>query len=277
LASTILCVPAEDCVDDLVFVQKATKSRIRGIANITRACDSFDADFSSSPDDDDEDDDDEGGVRASLQRVTLLSKDCVRVQWNVTWVPITAVWLTRLPAREKSYVVYNHLSSQVSTFSWKAVGDLVSTWITTGCLRIPLACIQGLTDLRFDENEKLVSIEEDLVYAMDLQRGALQNRKCADDLRLFLEAGRRLDSIHADDWYDRVATALVWSSVPGSGPLDMDETVEGPSAALLFVGVAFGSVLCLATLLAPKLLGQSLWVSPHAMVHQPTDWAILYE
>jgi hypothetical protein len=269
LARTILCVPADDCAEDLVFVQKATNSRIQGLANIQRACLSFDADFQSPQD--------EGGVTAALHRVSLLSKDNIRVQWNVTWVPDTAAWLTRLPAREKHYIVYNHLSSQVSTFSWKAVGDLVSTWLTTGRLRIPLACIQGLTDLRFDENQKLVLIEEDLVYAMDLQRGALQNRKCADDLRLFLESGRRLDSIDADDWYDRVATALAWSSVPGSGPLDMDETVEGPTAALIFVGVAFGSVLCLASLLAPELLGQSLWGSPHLLVPQVDDWALLYE
>ena len=145
------------------------------------------------------------------------------------------------------------------------MGSLLWNYLSTNTIRVPLSCICGISDLTFETNSSsqnsvfmLKSIEEDLEYSLDLNRGALLNRKCSDDLRLFLEAGRRLQS-DKDAWYDTVATALPWSSVPGSNVLDVDETEEGGIAAGLFLGVSALSILTLAAFLAPELIGQSLW------------------
>ena len=260
MARTTQFVPEKTCSKDLIYFQKCTGSRVFGLEAFEEAQKTFDRDF------------DGDDVQANINRVSVLDTSrstmdsaVVRVQWNVTWIPITSSWLDALPAECKEYVTYNHLSNKISTFSWTAVGSLLWNYLSTNTIRVPLSCICGISDLTFETNSSsqnsvfmLKSIEEDLEYSLDLNRGALLNRKCSDDLRLFLEAGRRLQS-DKDAWYDTVATALPWSSVPGSNVLDVDETEEGGIAAGLFLGVSALSILTLAAFLAPELIGQSLW------------------
>ena len=276
MARTTQFVPEKTCSKDLIYFQKCTGSRVFGLEAFEEAQKTFDRDF------------DGDDVQANINRVSVLDTSrstmdsaVVRVQWNVTWIPITSSWLDALPAECKEYVTYNHLSNKISTFSWTAVGSLLWNYLSTNTIRVPLSCICGISDLTFETNSSsqnsvfmLKSIEEDLEYSLDLNRGALLNRKCSDDLRLFLEAGRRLQS-DKDAWYDTVATALPWSSVPGSNVLDVDETEEGGIAAGLFLGVSALSILTLAAFLAPELIGQSLWGPPNYIV-EPGDSGILY-
>jgi hypothetical protein len=186
-----------------------------------------------------------------------------------------------IPGLKVQYVTYNHRSGFISTFSWKAVATTLLDAIQTGQWKVPLACIQGISRLQFkDEQEvptstsspassvrKLCSITEDLLYAIDLQQGRLLNRKCAEDLRLFLEIGRRLPVANnkggflrqdkeSDVWQKVVATCLPWSSVPGSGALDIEPMEEGErsTSAILFGASSVMILLGFATWLAPELL-----------------------
>mmetsp|Transcript_11346 Transcript_11346/g.20683 ORF Transcript_11346/g.20683 Transcript_11346/m.20683 type:complete len:366 (-) Transcript_11346:96-1193(-) len=274
LTRTILCVPPSCyCADDtLVYTQVATQSRIQGLEVLQKACDSFERDFQS-----------ELGVSSSVSRVSFLSQSEVVFQWNVTWVPPTAAWLEGLgnvwPGVEVIPTPYNHLSTEVSTFSWSAVGRLFSNVLQNQRLQVPLACIEGTTQLQFvnknDDGWTLRSIREELSYAQDLQRGRLRNRRCAADLRLFLETARRMDHGDADrgttgddekDWDDVVATCLPWQSVPGSNPLDLEPSEEGPEAALVALGLAAIIMVTFANVMAPLLLGQSLFGPPTYIV-----------
>ncbi len=197
----------------------------------------------------------------------------LNVRWNVTWVPLSALWLEVLgnawPGVDVIPMTYNHQSNQPCTFSWNAVGKVFLDAMTTGRLRIPLACIEGTSELIFSEgDDMLVSITEELSYAQDLQRGCLLNRRCSDDLRLFLETGRR-SSAFASTWDDVVAKALPWTSVPGSGPLDVtptaDDEEDGPVA---FLGVAALLLVGFTNFAGPQLIGQSFVGNTHDILER---------
>jgi hypothetical protein len=235
------------------------------------------------------------GVKSCIGRISATSEYLlVLVKWNVTWVPPSALWLEGVgklfgPKNLKiKYTSYNHLSGTPTAFSWKAVGKLFVDAITTGVLRVPLACIEGTTELQFsraklnitdeidnnNEGPDVVRISEELAYAQDLKRGALQNRKCAQDLRLFLETGRRMCN-NPQEWDDKVARSLPWESVPGSNVMDVDPVEEGPVAAVLFIGFAALCILLFASVMGPELIGQSLFGPPSYIV-RPEDLNSIY-
>ena len=202
---------------------------------------------------------------STICRVSSISLDSVVVQWNVTWIPPTVASLhqlaSRWPGLQVCYVTYNHLSDQVSVFSWKNVGKLFRDAFQMGQMCIPLACIQGQTQLDFvRENSgggwKLRRLSEDLQYARDLTRGSLQNRRCAADLRLFLEDGRRPPSNSWQEWEDVVCRALPWAMVPGSGSLDIEPPQHGESKiTFIFGGLVSVTMLLFAGIIGPILLG----------------------
>lgn len=271
LEATVLFVPPELLSKDVIFSQEVLNERIQGAATLTQAASQWDLDFQSDL-----------GVNASIGRVSTLSQTVVRVNWNVTWVPPTALWLEGVgellkPNVETLYVTYNHLAQTPSTFSWNGVFRLLEDAIMNGKLRIPIACIEGNTELVFSNSEpdnKVVRITESLSYAEDLRRGALQNRKCSQDLRLFLEAGRRMTG-NLEEWDTKVALGLPWQSVAGFNPLDVDPVEEGPLAALAFIGFAALGVTLFAAVLAPELIGQNLF-SPPTYIVRPEDLNSLY-
>lgn len=280
LTATILCLPSNYYVpEDVIFRQKATATTIQGFEKIQKMCSCSDDCFQS-----------ELGVSAAIERISSTSPDSASVNWNVTWVPPTSVWLETLaqvwPGVDAVYSSYNHLSGEKNIFSWKAVGKLFSDALTTGQLRVPLACIEGITTLHFDtstDEGRVSQISEDLVYAMDLQNGKLQNRKCSDDLRIFLESGRRIatdndennNNNYNNDWDDAVATRLPWSSVAGSNVLDVDPTEEGDGAAIAFLGFVGLVLVAFANIAGPELIGQSLFGPPHYIV-KPEDLNSFY-
>lgn len=242
--------------DDVTYYQVATQTRVQGISKIQSLCRQMDRNFQSDM-----------GVTSCVGRVALVEEHVALVQWNVTWVPPTAVWIQTLgtlwPGVDVVPTTYNHLSNQINTFSWKAVYQLFANAVQHQQLPVPLACIEGTSQLTFlPQKNKLVQIKEDLVYAEELRSGRLQNRRCAADLRVFLETGRRLvmdDDDEEEDWDDRVAKCLQWQSVPGSNTLDVDPTEEGPIAAYVALTFAAMVTILFSNLMAPVLLGQPLW------------------
>jgi hypothetical protein len=259
-----MCLSPDSFEETCVYLQKATNLRIKGYSNIQAACQDWEGYFQTDDD-----------VQMSLGRVSQISPTTLLVQWNVTWIPPTALWLEFLAKSQKwtpIYCSYVHQAGQVSTFSYKAVAKLFWDAVTTQQLRIPLACIQGTTTYEFassgQNNIMVHSITEDLSYAQDLQRGALQNRKCAQDLRLFLESGRRMQSSQAtNDWDAIVARALPWTSVPGMNPLDIDPTSSDESMVpAIFLGFSALTLIGFAAIVAPELIGQSLFAPPTYIV-----------
>ena len=273
LAQSIFFLPPRYHSQEVKFVQKTTGTIIEGRDLLLSMVSRWENQFNENQD-----------VATSLERVSLLpgnnaTQMTLRVQWNITWVPASAWWLQLLPARQRHYASYSHLAGQISTFSWKAVGQLFAAYFRTGTLRIPLACIQGITDLSMLENKgawQVEQIQEDFFYAIDLRRGSLLNRKCAGDLRLFLEVARSCyDTADSNNslWYDLVATSLPWGSVPGSRTLDVDDTEEGPLAAVVFLSVTTIALIGLASILGPELIGQSLWKLPTEVLRlEDTDF-----
>lgn len=265
LTRTILPIPASQCSSEISYVQKATNGRISGLRELQEACASWEESFQS-----------ELGVNSAIiGKIASVSPQTKLVRWNVTWVPPTAAWLEFVgnvwPGVEVTPTSYNHLSGKASTFSWTAVFRIFSDALTTGKLRIPLACIEGTSELRFDtKSGMLIAIAEELAYAQDLRRGVLLNRRCSADLRVFLETGRRMNVARStqnnDEWDDIVATALPWSSVPGSNPLDVDPVEEGDGPAIVFLGIVALVLLGFANIIGPQLIGQSLFGPPNYIV-----------
>ena len=292
LTNTIFLLPPDCFSDQVSYLQKATNLRIKGYSNLQAACQNWEDCFQT----------DLGDVEMNLGRVSMVEIDTLLVQWNVTWVPPTAAWMVSLAEFNgwtPVYSTYVHLADQVSTFSYKAVATLFWDAFTTQKLRIPLACVQGTSMCRLssptgvdsDGNQQkgfVVSIQEDLGYAQDLRRGVLRNRKCAQDLRLFLETGRRIDSHSGlatgstksiEDWDETVATSLPWQTVPGMNPLDIDPNSNDEETDLLipvfFLGSVALTLLGFATVMAPELIGQSLFGPPNYIV-PPSELNSIY-
>lgn len=246
--------------EDIVYLQSCTNTRILGKAKLLNLCRALDANFS-----------DDHAV-TSLNRCSQTAPLEWIVQWNVSWVPASSAWLMRLADAcgwEVEYRPYNRFSNSVSVFSWTAVWNLFRVAFATGKLRVPTACIEGTSLCRLDStNTKVTSVTETLAYASDLKRGRLQNRRCAADLRYFLETARHLQ----DDplsWEGTVATSLPWSSVPGSNPLDVEETQES-SAGVIFTVVVGLAMLSFANAVGPELVGQSLF-GPTSYIVAPVE------
>jgi hypothetical protein len=148
-----------------------------------------------------------------------------------------------------------------------------------GILTIPLACIQGTTtcEMMMVKSSTMTnhsaapssatppsplvshihSIRETLVLAQELDQGYLKNRKCAQDLKLFLESGRRIqgDINDVDFWDTVVETSLPWSSVPGMMGLEVDANAKGEEwVPLAFLGFSAMAMVGFAWLLAQELL-----------------------
>lgn len=242
-----------------MFVQKTTHTRIQGKRNVTKTCQAWNDSFEQ--------------CQAFITRVSTISEHKFVVQWNVTWIPPSAAWLELVGESffTTEYVTYNHLANQVSTFSWNAVYKFFARAVTTGKLRIPTACIEGTSSCRVDSSGNLIRVEEeDLSYVMDLSRGTLQNRKCADDLDYFLQVARRPRDYSEEEWESHVRNVLVWSTVPGyTDPLYVEQNRED-SVGIVYFGIVMAVLLVFANTVGPMLIGQSL-IGPPSYIVAPND------
>jgi hypothetical protein len=264
LTRSLILVPTKYWSENVSYQQMATNTMLKGAEEITYACVKFDKDFQSN-----------GAINGALDgvacrigRVSTVEENIVKVQWNVTWIPPTSLWLRGLGDTLgwiPELTTYNHLSREVSVFRWGAIRQLFQTAIATGKLKVPLACIEGQTSLTFEkegeggrlgrEDWKLTKIKENLSYADDLVRGALQNRRCATDLKLFLESGRCPPGTPGREWEDTVKVCLPWERVPGMGVMDLepmaDEEKDSPVIFLLSAAVI---VVTFANAIAANIL-----------------------
>ena len=103
--------------------------------------------------------------------------------------------------------------------------------------------------LRAQINKKSVFDRKNYFYADLCRRGQLRNRRCAQDLRLFLEVCRRPPSRDAIDWADAVDDALPWRGVPGSAALDVDDNEDDIGPVVAFVGLAAVATVALTAAL----------------------------
>ena len=107
----------------------------------------------------------------------------VLVRWNASWIPPTASWLDDLagawPGVVAAPTTYAERYRDVSVFSWKGVVKIFADAAATGKLRVPLALVEGRATLRFDDDDLLVAVRDDVYFAEELRRGRLRNRRCA--------------------------------------------------------------------------------------------------
>lgn len=290
LARSVLFVPPKHLSKDVTFLQRATSTRIQGRDKLQSLCNYWESTFETARDVRDEKTYGRG-AKFGLERVSTTGQTTVIVQWNVTWVPPTAIWLESLCSNipgggwDPVYKSYTHLSDQRSTFSYSAVFKLFRDAFATGSLRIPLACIQGTSILEFEETKPTGSptdgnnadpqqymfpmlrlISEDLSYAQDMERGALQNRKCAADLKVFLETGRCMLPEENGEWDNVVDQSLPWQSVPGMNPLEVDPQEDDKIAVPIFLGLVAVTLIGFMSLVAPEFIGQSLFGGPTYIV-----------
>ena len=171
------------------------------------------------------------------------------MKYNASWTPPSAAWLLSVariwPGVEAAPTPYADRYGQVSTFSWKGVVKLFQDAAATGRLRVPLALIEGRAILKFDDDGALTAVSDEIYFADLCRRGQLRNRRCAQDLRLFLEVCRRPPGRDAIDWADAVDDALPWRGAA----LDVDDNEDDIGPVVAFVGLAAVATIALTAAL----------------------------
>jgi len=234
--------PTYEYDDSVVFFQRATATRIEGRKELERSIQRWEKDFGAEVDDDvavDVDVDVDGKVDRNIESnelgnnlqgrprlvttsATTTSPTTLLLRWSLTYVDPSVRWLEDLagaiPGWTADFSTYTDRVSEERRFSYTAVGKLFARAFATGKLRVPLACIEGVTTCEFDSRDgnerepgkktdagsscaatrKIRSIVEDLAYAQDLNRGAMANRVCARDLQFFLETARKPPEFYRD-------------------------------------------------------------------------------
>ena len=233
-AATAIFCPRDTWAED-VTLRSACGVCVNGADALTRAADNWSrAAADELPD-----------FQAAASAAASVAAREVIVKYNASWTPPSAAWLLSVasawPGVEAAPTPYADRYGQVSTFSWKGVVKLFQDAAATGRLRVPLALIEGRAILKFDDDGALTAVSDEIYFADLCRRGQLRNRRCAQDLRLFLEVCRRPPGRDAIDWADAVDDALPWRIIPGSAALDLDDNEDdiGPVVAfVIFAGVA---------------------------------------
>lgn len=250
IVNSVVFFPPKYYSSDVVYTQGvAPKSIIKGLSNLQAKCEEWERNFETNEED----------VSFCLERVSQVSPTSLIAQWNLTWVPPTAQWLVRLAELqnwEPNYISYTEKAGVISSFSYVSVLKLFVDAYATKFLRIPQACIQGTTTCQLEEEEdgktRITRIREDISYVQDLNRGYLKNRKCAQDLKLFLESAR---CVGGSNWDDYLETTLPWRSVPGMMGLEVDPNESGEEwVPAVFLVFSVLSIVGFSSLLAPELI-----------------------
>ena len=241
-AATAVFCPRDTWAED-VTLRSACGVCVNGADALTRSADNWSrAAADELPD-----------FQAAASAAASVAAREVIVKYNASWTPPSAAWLLSVasawPGVEAAPTPYADRYGQVSTFSWKGVVKLFQDAAATGRLRVPLALIEGRAILKFDDDGALTAVSDEIYFADLCRRGQLRNRRCAQDLRLFLEVCRRPPGRDAIDWADAVDDALPWRNVPGSSSLDVDDNEDDIGPVLAFVGLAAVATLALTAAL----------------------------
>ena len=196
----------------------------------------------------------------SILRVAATGESEVVVRWRAEWAPDQNRWLATFAEAVGWKVSRFDLDpSAVSSFSWRAVGKLLSSAASTGQLRLPCSSVEGTSRLRLeprrspdaessagDEDQQFVvsSIRDAIDHVSAADAGTLLNRKCAADVAMFLDM-RRPSAVDPDEWAATVRSRVL-VGVPGAGTLDiepMDDEREGSVALAAFAVLMLGAVI----------------------------------
>ena len=231
-AATAVFCPRDNWAED-VTLRSACGVSVKGADELARAADNWSrAAADELPD-----------FQAAASAAASVAARKVIVKYNASWTPPSAAWLVAVarlwPGVEPAPTPYADRYGEVSKFSWKGVVKIFQDAARTGRLRVPLALIEGRATLKFDDVGALTAVVDDIFFADTCRRGQLRNRRCAQDLRLFLEVCRRPPGRDVVEWTDAVEDALPWGGIPGSAPRDVDDNEDDPILfAVAFVGIA---------------------------------------
>ena len=188
-------------------------------------------------------------------RVAQLSDDEVAVNWQCEWSPETTRWLEGTSRILGWQIERFELDPSIeSTFSWVAVGRLLSTAAATRLLRLPIASVKGRSVLRLAAEdgvggEPLCVAHTESVDVLRLARGGqLRNRRVATDAASLLDI-RRPPAVNPDAWAAEVS-ARVMAGVPGTGPLDIEPMVDDAESRNAILAFGLASIALLGTSLA---------------------------
>ena len=230
-------LPSTALADDVVFTGDLPGSTIRGKAEYGDAA-KFWHDTCSDllrP-----------SYKTAALRVAALSADEVTLRWRAEWSPDSVRWLERLSSTVGWDIERFDLDPMaVSTFSWVAVAQLFRNAASTGTIRLPAACVEGLATLRFDAASGLCVSHRERVDVVSLAAARrLSNRKVAANCAEFLDIRRPLD-VDSDVWAVDVAAGVL-AGVPGAGPLDIEPLADEREGTLALAAFALVVVVVLS-------------------------------
>ncbi len=186
--------------------------------------------------------------RWEVLRCASLSANVVAVSWRVRWLPDSLLPLVRAgrlwPGMRVTFYDLMDRVNVVATFSWRKAFRLLLSAARTGELPLPEACVLGSSTLTFDAEGLLTRHEERLSLTPEFRALRVRNRRVARDTADYIAEWRRPPGVPPDEWDARIREALLITSVPGMGVLDIDgqspRDVEDVTALL---GLATAAVL----------------------------------
>lgn len=197
-----------------------------------------------------------------LRELTHAQASCARVgpneyvtRWNAEFVPAKLGWLydlaLRWPFGELTIVKADilHKAGEVSRFTYRAVFALFARALRERTMTIPVARIEIVSALTFDENGKLKRHVENLTLVGEINAGRVRNKRVCRDVLEYLDC-RKPPGVSLETWDEIVEREVDIYSVPGMRQLDVDgmeeEFADGGRVEDATAVLAFFTVVVLA-------------------------------
>eukprot|EP01041_Mallomonas_annulata_P004079 gene4079-8115_t len=176
-----------------------------------------------------------------IERISSLSSDKVIIQWNVSFIPENLGSIVSFSrAIGLNITFYNILDKERirSTFSWQALGKVLTKAFWKGQVSLPHAVIRGTSEMTFSPSTtttqssqgdtdshpvswKLIQQIDKLNLIRSLDSGILKNRKLTLDLLEFVDA-QKPPWEDLNRWNDVIVRRLNVGQVPGMKQFDID-------------------------------------------------------
>jgi len=175
-------------------------------------------------------------------------------RWSVEFVPAKMKWLYDLglnwPLGELRIEKYDILDrvGETTKFTYRALFAVLRRAVVEREMRIPIAKIEGVSRLTFDDDGKLSRHEETLTLVEMVNAGKVCNKRIMRDVLEYLDT-RKPPGVSLADWDIQVEDRVDIYSVPGMRQLDVDGmedsagNIEDATAVLGFftlVVISFG-------------------------------------
>lgn len=175
-------------------------------------------------------------------------------RWSVEFVPAKMKWLYDLglnwplgKLRIEKYDILDRVG-ETSKFTYRALFAVLRRAVVEREMRIPIAKIEGVSRLTFDDDGKLSRHEETLTLVEMVNAGKVRNKRIMRDVLEYLDT-RKPPGVSLADWDIQVEDRVDIYSVPGMRQLDVDGmedsagNIEDATAVLGFftlVVISFG-------------------------------------